>query len=129
MNRQQKNLKEFHEKFGFTINKVPTLIDKELGLVRHKHTSKELDELEKAIKEDDLIGIADALGDLKYFIDGTGVAYGIDLEEIENEIHRSNMTKDRPYPFQYVDAKAVKGKNYSPPNLKAIIESQTKKGD
>ena len=53
------------------------------------------------------IKIADALADLLYFIYGTAVAYGIDMESVFLEIHRSNMTKIRPAGGG--DKKAVKG--------------------
>ena len=119
---------EFHRKFGFTENHSPTQIYRELGRVRHHHTLKEMDELRNAIENCDLVEVADALGDLLYFIYGTGVAYGIDLEPIFAEIHRSNMTKERPDPDVYVDAKAVKGKNYTPPDISSIIEVQSSEG-
>jgi len=121
MNQEQLMVKEFHQKFGFTINDTPTQIDMSLGSVRHTHTLKEMDELLSAIATENLVEIADALGDVLYFIYGTGVAYGVDLEPVFAEIHRSNMTKERPDPTQYIDAKAVKGKDYSPPDIESII--------
>jgi len=124
MNREQKMVYSFHEKFGFTLNISPTPIDPELGKVRHFHTEKEMDELLGAIEDENLVKIADALGDLLYFIYGTGVAYGIDLEPVFAEIHRSNMTKQRPDSTQCTDAKAVKGVDYSAPNLESIIKHE-----
>ena len=121
MNPEQEMVKEFHKKFGFTINDNPTVVDTKLGLVRHNHTLEEMSELEQAILKGDIIKIADALGDLLYFIYGTGVAYGIPLGVVFEEIHRSNMSKDRPDPTQYVDAKAVKGENYTPPDLTSLL--------
>lgn len=121
MNEEQTMVRAFHQKFGFTINETPTHISFELGEVRHHHTLKEMEELKQAIDNDDLIEIADALADLLYFIYGTGVAYGIDLKPVFAEVHRSNMTKERPDPNKYVDTKAVKGKNYSPPDINSII--------
>lgn len=114
-------VKDFHRKFGFTINEAPTLVDTELGLVRHKHTLEEMLELRNAIIEGNLVRIADALGDLLYFLYGTGVAYGIPLGSVFEAIHRSNMSKERPDPTQYVDAKAVKGDNYIPPDLTSLL--------
>lgn len=121
MNKEQVMVREFHKKFGFTINEKPTIISSELGNVRQKHTLKELEELQEAMDSKDIVEIADALGDIQYFLYGTAVAYGIDMEPIFAEIHRSNMTKERPDPTQYIDAKAVKGPNYSPPNLRYIF--------
>jgi len=124
MNKEQTMVKKFHRKFGFTINEIPTKIPVELGKIRHKHTLKEMGELEIAIHSQNLIKIADALGDLLYFVYGTAVAYGIDMEPVFLEIHRSNMTKERP--FGGGDAKAAKGDNYTPPDLTSLLKEQSK---
>jgi len=126
MNREQQMVWDFHTKFGFTRNMTPTLIDPELGLIRHKHTLEEMHELEMAIKSDDLVAIADALGDVLYFIIGTGVAYGVPLARVFSEIHHSNMTKDKPEGGG--DKKAMKGRKYIPPNIESIIK-QTKRAE
>lgn len=124
MNKEQRMVRDFHHKFGFTVNDKPTLIDDELSSVRFEHTLAEMDELENAMSLDDLEGVADALGDILYFIYGTAVAYGIDMEPVFNEIHKSNMSKERPSSTVYVDAKAVKGKDYKPPNILKILVEQ-----
>src|SRR5690606_20767624 len=41
----------------------------------------------------DIVEVADALGDLKYVIDGMALEAGIPLDDVVAEIHRSNMTK------------------------------------
>jgi len=107
MNKEQKMVLDFHRKNGFTINESPILIDERLWKIRHDHTLDELEELQVAHHQGNLVGVADALSDLIYFLYGTAVAYGIDLEPVFDEIHRSNMTKDRPSG----DRKAVKGLN------------------
>lgn len=119
MSEQQEKVKDFHRKFGFTLNETPTHIPIILGQLRHKDTLKEMEELRKAILSDDLVKIADALGDVKYFIRGTAAAYGIPIDRVFDEVHRSNMTKERPPGGG--DAKAVKGKDYSPPDLSFIL--------
>ena len=40
----------------------------------------------------DLIGIADALADIVYVVYGTALTYGIDLDSVLREVHRSNMS-------------------------------------
>lgn len=122
MSEQQEKVKEFHQKLGFTVNETPTLISIELGLIRHKDTLKEMTELISAILDEDLIEIADALGDVMYLIRGTAAAYGLPIDRVFNEIHRSNMTKERPPGGG--DAKAVKGKGYRPPDLSFILEEE-----
>ncbi len=41
----------------------------------------------------DLVGVADALADIDYVNQGAAVAYGLNLEPFQDEVHRSNMTK------------------------------------
>lgn len=123
MNKEQKAVREFHEKFGFTINNHPTIVPIELYSVREGHTYDEMKELKEAVDDKNIFKIADALGDIIYFIYGTAVAYGIDMEDVIAEIHRSNMTKDKPEGGG--DKKAVKGKNYTPPNIGIILLGQT----
>lgn len=122
MNGWQQMVYDFHTKFGFTKNQNPTLIDTNLGLIRHKHTLEEMDELKEAIESQNLVTISDALCDVLYFIIGTGVAYGIPLDECFSEVHRSNMSKERPPGGG--DAKAVKGRDYFKPDIASIIETK-----
>ena len=87
---------------------------------RRSLIQEELNELEDSRN---LVELADAIGDLMYVVIGTAIAYGIDMEPIFNEIHRSNMTK-------FIDGhknhhgKWIKGPSYSPANLKPIIDAQ-----
>lgn len=72
----------------------------------------------------DDVEMADALGDIKYVADGAAVCMGLDLEPVEKEIHRSNMSKLDlgGKPIVREDGKCLKGPNYSPPNIAGIIE-------
>lgn len=71
-----------------------------------------------------LIGVADGLADLIYVVLGTAVEYGIDLEPIFNEVHRSNMTKVDGHLNEF--GKWIKPDNYSPANLEPILIAQRK---
>jgi predicted HAD superfamily Cof-like phosphohydrolase len=73
--------------------------------------------------------IADALGDLLYVIYGTAIAYGIDMESVFNEIHRSNMSKANPDGSvnKREDGKIIKSASYSPARIKEIIALQQHK--
>ena len=57
--------------------------------------AEEAGEVMKALLNGDEVECADALGDLLYVTIGTAVTYGIPIEEVFNEIHKSNMTKIR----------------------------------
>ena len=65
-----------------------------------------------------IVSLADALGDLAYVVYGTAVAYGLDLDPIIREIHRSNMTKE------IGEFKPVKGLNYEQPDMGAEVWRQ-----
>lgn len=80
---------------------------------------EELHELEMAMAYDDLTLMADGLADLLYVVIGTAVAYGMDIEPIFDEVHRSNMTK-KGGP-QRKDGKALKPETYEPPDLAPIL--------
>lgn len=129
MNEQQLATKEFNTTFGAPVNDTPTLLsDAEAGL-RWLLIYEENNELMDAMQQGDLVGIADALGDLLYVVNGAGVAYGIDLEPIFNEIHRSNMTKRNPDgTVSYrEDGKILKPEGYERPQLEPILEAQSEK--
>lgn len=120
MNKMQQQVKDFHEKFGHPAPEKPWLIhagrfDKRLDWI-----DEELAELVEAVADGDIVEIADALGDILYLTLGTAVEYGIDLEPIFDEIHRSNMSKT-PAPD---GGKVLKGKDYFKPNLTPIVEAQ-----
>lgn len=74
-------------------------------------------------KEPNLVAIADALADLTYVVLGAATAFGIDLEPIFEEVHKSNMTKLIDGAFR-ADGKYVKGPSYTPANLTPIIQAQ-----
>lgn len=51
------------------------------------------DELVQSLLDGNLVGIADGIADVLYVVIGTAVAYGINIQEVFNEVHRSNMSK------------------------------------
>lgn len=126
MNEFQKKVLEYHRKMGFTINDNPTPISLEQAKDRSRIQGEETNELEEALLSQDIIKIADGIGDVIYVAVGTGVACGIDVTPILDEIHRSNMTKTAP---KSRTGKALKGHFYSPPNLEAILQTSNKTGE
>lgn len=69
-----------------------------------------------------MVLLADALGDSLYVIFGTCLTYGIPIDAVFAEIHRSNMTKSMIKDLKSIKGKTTKGTNFEPPNLKPIIE-------
>jgi len=76
----------------------------------------------------DLVEIADALGDIIYVCYLKALKHGIDLDEVIAEIHRANMSKLGPDGKAILreDGKIIKGPNYSPPNIGRILEQQAR---
>lgn len=128
MNSMQVSVRAFQALFGHGVAHSPGLIPRGRGYQRVNMISEEVDELGEATADGDLVEIADALGDILYLTFGTAVEYGIDLQPIFDEIHRSNMSKldenGEPVPHPTVPGKIGKSELYSPPNLKPILEEQ-----
>jgi len=72
----------------------------------------------------DFTEVADALGDIKYVVDGAALVYGIPLDDVSTEIHASNMSKldpDTGKPLLREDGKILKGSAYFKPDIKKAI--------
>lgn len=72
----------------------------------------------------DIVGVADALGDIDYVTQGAGHAFGIDMDKLGEEIHRSNMTKLGPdgEPIYHPGTgKVLKPDTYEKPNIAGVL--------
>ena len=80
----------------------------------------------EAAERDDLVEVADALGDMLYILCGTILEHGLQhkIEEVFEEIQRSNMSKlgADGNPIYREDGKVLKGPNYFKPNIGGILE-------
>ena len=126
MQNQLKSVKIFHEAFGVKISNKPTLeLSKDILKLRHSLMQEENNEYLKAVEENNLIEVADALGDMLYILCGTILTHGFQnlIEDIFDEIQSSNMSKlgDDGKPIYRNDGKVLKGPNYKKPNIKKII--------
>src|SRR5437763_1365271 len=93
MTEEQAKVREYHQRFGCTVNDRPTWAGADEHRVRVALIEEELAELRNAGEARDLVEVADALADLLYAVYGAAVAYGIDLEPVFEEIHAANLTK------------------------------------
>lgn len=91
-------------------------------LMRAHLILEEAAEVMHALAEGDEVKLADGLGDLDYVVHGAAVAFGIPLDEVGQEIHRSNMTKAVRTPGVDDPRLRNKGASYQPPNLKKVLE-------
>lgn len=120
-------VRNFHLIFQRPIRTVPTLPSMEERMLRLELIEEETDEFNAALRKGDLVAAADALGDLLYVTYGACVEFGIDADKVLAEIHRSNMTKldADGKAILREDGKVLKGPNYEPPNLKAVLKADT----
>jgi predicted HAD superfamily Cof-like phosphohydrolase len=127
MKNKIKSVHEFHTAFGAGIKNTPTAsIGKDRNLLRFNLMKEENEEYLEAAENNDLVEVADALGDMLYILCGTIIEHGMQdkIEEVFNEIHRSNMSKlgEDGKPIYREDGKVLKGANYFKPHIKEILE-------
>ena len=144
---------EFHKTFKHPVVSEPKIPSKDRCDLRVSLIAEELKELEEAIKDNDLVEIADALCDIQYVLSGAVLEFGLGNKFVElfNEVQRSNMSKaceteeeaqatvehyqkNKDTEAYYMeedgkflvyrkgDNKTLKSINYSPADLKSIIE-------
>ena len=118
------NVRIFMKIYGQEIKTKPLIPKESVVQLRYNLIKEELDELQKALQQKDLLEVADALTDILYVTYGAGHAFGIDLDKCFAEVQRSNMSKlgDDGQPIFNEHGKVMKGPNYSKPNLKQFIE-------
>ncbi|MAU64357.1 MAG: hypothetical protein CMC38_08490 [Flavobacteriaceae bacterium] len=126
MKHQLNSVKKFHEVYKLNYSETPTTeIDLNTIKLRFNLMDEENKEYFEAAKNNDLIEVADALGDMLYILCGTIIEHGMQnkIEEIFNEIQRSNMSKldKNGNPIYREDGKVMKGPNYFKPNISSII--------
>jgi len=86
---------EFHKTFNAPVLETPQIPSEQRCELRVSLLQEELDELSQAIKDGDLVEIADALCDLQYVLSGAVLEFGLGdrFVELFNEVQRSNMSK------------------------------------
>jgi len=112
------------KKFDQVINQKPALSTLVIQTLRYRLIEEELEEFREALIREDIIEVADALGDLLYVVYGAGCAFGIDLEPVFDEIHRANMEKEGG--VHRKDGKWLKPAGWKPPAIEEIIAAQSK---
>ncbi|WP_026450662.1 nucleoside triphosphate pyrophosphohydrolase family protein [Aequorivita capsosiphonis] len=120
-------VKEFHKAFGLGFKETPTAdLGIKKNLLRYKLMREENEEYLEAANTNDLVEVADALGDMLYILCGTIIEHGMQhkIEEVFNEIQRSNMSKlgADGKPIYREDGKVLKGPDYFQPKIKEILE-------
>lgn len=117
-------VKEFHKAMNLGLKDGVERPGLKVESLRRKLIIEEAIECVEAMATGDLEAIALELADLVYVAYGSALEYGIPLDKVIEEKHRSNMSKldDDGKPILRDDGKILKGPNFSPPNIKEILK-------
>ena len=97
--------------FGQEVKTKTEFPKEKIVKLRYDLINEELEELQDAIKDRNMLEIADALTDILYVTYGAGHAFGIDLDKCFNEVQESNMSKlgENNKPIYNENGKVMKG--------------------
>jgi predicted HAD superfamily Cof-like phosphohydrolase len=126
MKKQLTAVRQFHDAFGLLVSDAPNAdLGEATHLLRYNLMKEENEEYLDAVRRNDPVEIADALGDMLYILCGTILSHGLQhkIEEVFDEIQRSNMSKlgEDGKPIYREDGKVLKGPNYFKPDFSAIL--------
>ena len=113
----------FMKTFGQEVKDKPAFSTDKINKLRIDLIKEELEELKEAMKNNDLLEVADALTDILYVTYGAGHAFGIDLDKCFEEVQNSNMSKldENGKPIYNESGKVMKGPNYFKPDLSKFV--------
>ena len=114
----------FMKTFGQQVKTSSNLSSEKINSLRISLIEEELDELKKAIEDNNILEVADALTDILYVTYGAGHAFGIDLDQCFDEVQQSNMSKldSNGKPIFNESGKVMKGPKYFKPDLSKYIK-------
>ena len=127
MQKQLTAVSEFHTSFGLGVSQtIKGDLGEQKNKLRFDLMKEENEEYLEAVQNNDIIEIADALGDMLYILCGTILEHGLQhkIEAVFDEIQRSNMSKlgEDGKPIYREDGKVLKGPNYFKPNFEEILK-------
>ena len=113
----------FMKTFGQEVKSKPSFSSDKINKLRIDLIKEELDELQEAMKNNDLLEVADALTDILYVTYGAGHAFGVNLDKCFDEVQNSNMSKlsVNGEPIYNESGKVMKGPNYFKPDLSKFV--------
>ena len=113
----------FMKTYGQEVKDKAGFSDAKTNKLRIDLIKEELEELTKAMQDENLLEVADALTDILYVTYGAGHAFGIDLDKCFEEVQNSNMSKlgEDGKPIYNEAGKVMKGPNYFKPDLSKYL--------
>ncbi len=133
MSDREQKIIDFNKIAKHPINVKLNLEDLRLSLRLIKEEFIELQEIaldissnftnQKEITTEQKTNLLKELGDLQYVVSRMAVVFGINLQEVFDRIHKSNMTKvEKGVTRDPTTGKILKGPNYKEPNLKDLVD-------
>ena len=113
----------FMKTYGQEVKDKAGFSDAKTNKLRIELIKEELEELTKAMQDENLLEVADALTDILYVTYGAGHAFGIDLDKCFEEVQNSNRSKlgEDGKPIYNEAGKVMKGPNYFKPDLSKYL--------
>lgn len=117
----------FHRTCDLPVLAKPQFVPERAAL-RSALLVEECQETVEAIARGDMEKIADGLADVIYVAVGAALEFGIPLDRVWAEVHRSNMAKVDPKTGKVVkraDGKVLKPEGWLPPDIAAALAVET----
>ncbi|HEU0137273.1 MAG TPA: nucleoside triphosphate pyrophosphohydrolase family protein [Flavobacterium sp.] len=126
MQKQLDAVRQFHQAFGLGVSdQIKGDLGESKNILRFNLMKEENEEYLEAVQNNDVVEIADALGDMLYILCGTIIEHGLQhkIEAVFDEIQRSNMSKlgADGKPIYRKDGKVMKGPNYFKPDFSSLL--------
>jgi predicted HAD superfamily Cof-like phosphohydrolase len=126
MQKQLDAVRQFHQAFGLGVSdQIKGDLGESKNILRFNLMKEENEEYLEAVQNNDVVEIADALGDMLYILCGTIIEHGLQhkIEAVFDEIQRSNMSKlgADGKPIYREDGKVMKGPNYFKPDFSSLL--------
>jgi predicted HAD superfamily Cof-like phosphohydrolase len=124
MKRLMNDVAAFHRATDTPVSATPSFPPHGRRALRRRLIEEEVEEFCRADREEDLVGVADALADIIYVVVGTSLEYGIPLHAVWDEVQRANMAKIDPLTGRVTkreDGKVLKPDGWEPPDIRAAV--------
>lgn len=116
------DVKEFQTAVGQHVGTKPEFPNGRERRLRMDLLLEEVKEYMESEDEEDLVNLAKELADIIYIVCGTAASYGIPLNEVFEEVHRSNMEKlVDGKPLRREDGKILKPEGWAAPDIKKVL--------
>jgi predicted HAD superfamily Cof-like phosphohydrolase len=126
MSNMYQDVKDFQTAVGQNIGVKPELPDPAERELRLRLLKEEYEEYIQGECKNDVENIAKELADIIYIVCGTAASYGIPLDRVFDEVHKSNLSKlgEDGKPLRREDGKILKPQGWKPPDIKSILWSE-----